>query len=319
MEKEKEAVKEKTDIKELETFLKDNTFKKFSAAIQGSPISSPHALADQYRKKHIMDGKSIGLPREIKYDINDKLDKSVLKNAYDRLSKKTREKLKSNYNRATIAEILEALMNFEAAILIADKSQELYKEMKKCSLSFRKKAVKDITNIDSLLENESIAKSTKDILLLEKKKLEIVRDKFKTVKTDEAGVTKLYDMFLDPMGRLHYLISYDIKEYVKTCFFTILEQKQGAPSKTYFKALQIIIYKLLAEDDKPLTVTHYIQWAKGLAATIINEFYERWISPPPSYPEGTGGYSATVICKTYGIWRIPKLTAKNIDQALHAS
>lgn len=303
MEKEKEAVKEKTDI-----------------ALKGSSFSSPRSLAREYLKKHIRESKDLGLPKERKYDINDELDKSALKNTYDRLSKKTREKLELNYNHTTIAEILEALGNFESIILISCNVPKLADVMKKDSLRKKKEIGKAIRLIDLLMKNTLIAdiKPLKENLLIVRKALEKNMKKFKTVKINGIGLAKLYDMLLDPMSTSYFLL-YDIdpETYVKEILFLIPEQQKGRPSKIFLKALQIIIYKLLTLEP-PKTKRQYIQWAKELTATIIEDFFARW--KYPSFYAGAAPDSGVgSLYKTFGPWKLPKLTAKDVDTALHST
>jgi hypothetical protein len=299
--------------------------KKFDSAISPKSFSSPEALAAEYLSGHIRGRKSLKLRRERVFNPKDSDDFQWIKKTFeDRLSLETKETLRKNYENVTRWHITETLRNFEIPILIADKSIELSNEMKRPVQFLRENLLKGIKDIDSLLENEFIKndESFKDVLLERKRFYEKVLNRFKTVKADEALLTDLYDVFLDPFGSFsddffYYPDKEWFEKYIFSQFFLILQQRKGRPYKIFWKALQIIIYELLIVKS-PETQKPYIQWAKKLTATIINEFFERW-KTPPSYPEGTSGDSATFIYENYGPWNLPILRAKDIDNSLHSS
>ena len=313
MEKETEEAKEKTNRR------------KVAIALQGSSFSSAHSLAHAYLKKH-KEGKSLGLPNERKYDLSDKIWGSsyilMLENAYSRLSENTQKELKSNYSEATMKEILEALQNFESVILIAENTQKMAEE----AIKFKKEASRGIRDIDSLMKNALIAEKGKVILQLLKKGFQEYESNFRELKTDEIGMVKLWDSFLDPL-QLHYAFrDYDpeiplteesIEESILKKFSFIIVQQKGRPSKTSFKALQIIIYKLLTV-EAPKKKASYVQWTKKITATIINDFFARW-RDPSFYTEAHPNSGLGFAYGTFGPWKIHKLTAKDIDNSLYSS
>ncbi len=299
--------------------------KKFGLALATS-FASPHVLAGEYLSKHIRGRQSLGLRRERVFNLKDKGERQTIKKIFrERLSQETQKILKKNYEKTTLFHIIETLQNFEIPILIADKSIELSKKMKKAISPFKENLLKALADIDSLLKNEIVIKddeSFKDILLRQKMIFEGIKSQFVPAKADEAVLTKLYDIYLDPLGFLGDSIRYYddeqwMEKYMKLSLFVNLVGQPGRPYKIFWKGLQVIIYDLLTVNP-PKTITHYVQWAKKLTAATINEFFERW-KTPPTYPEGTPGYSATLIYKNYGPWSLPILTTKNIDNSLHST
>jgi hypothetical protein len=281
-------------------------------------------LAKEYLNKHIKHRESLELPRERVFDHGDPSDFQWLKETFRQLSQETQGTLKTNYETATILHIAETITNFEAPLLIADKSIALSKEMNKATLPLRdlkKRISGDINAIDSLLKSDLIAEPTKAILQEQKKSHEVLKNRFVEAETDEVGLAMLYDLFLDPFGSLSYFFRFDDEQwfdkYVEALLLLVLKQHKGRPYKIFWKALQIIIFELLIS-IRPKTIAPYVQWAKELTATIINESYGRWRGPAPSYPEGTSGYSATLIYKNYGRWSLPILSAKDVDNAVHS-
>lgn len=313
--KEKETEKDDYHLDKFKRKLKEASRRKVVNIFEGS-TSSPHSLVREYLKRHIKEGKSIGLPREIKYDLRDKIGrdtyKSILENAYNRLSKTTQDEIKRNYDQATIKEILESLLNFESAILISEKVPILAKEIKEWWLDINQAS----RDIDSLLKNKIIAESLKNTLRTQKEDLENFLNMSKKVKLNPIQLTKLYDMLLDPMG-LSYFFRYDFDIILNGILFLIPQQQKGRPSIVFFKALQIIIHKLLTIKP-PLKITRHVVWAKKLTAIIINDFFARW-RDPSFYANAASDSGVGVLSKNVGPWKLPELTAKDIDNSLHSS
>ena len=289
-------------------------------------FNSPKTLADEYRIKHIQNRQSLGLPRERVLDLKALFDQESIEGTFKELSPETQRTLNENYSKQTIDNIVETIINFAMPLLIADKSISLSKDMNKFSLSLRKTISENKNAIDSLLKSFFLDESLKDSLRTQKEKLEIINNVFEQKEMDEMDegeLSSLYDVLLDPSGGLGYfLLNYGededwYKKYIVRCLFLVVKQRKGRPSKIFWKALQIIIYKCLT-DNEPKTVSSYIEWAKGLTSTIINESYKRWRGEI-SYPEGTVGHFATLICKEYGPYNLPHLTAKDVDNSLHST
>lgn len=294
------------------------TKKKIYKALHKSSFSSPRSLANSYLKNHIIKSKDLELPKERKYNINDKFDKLAIKNIYKRLSRKTKDELKMNYNNLIIKEILEALSNFESPILISYNVSKLSNEMKKDSLHKIKELGKTKRHIDLLMKNELIAniEPIKESLIILRKEIEKNLKKFKTMKTNGVGLAKLYGMLLDPMSTSYFLL-YDTETYFKEIPFLIPEQQKGRPKKIFLKALQIIIYSLLTSKP-PKAKKRYNQWAKELTATIINDFFDRWRSPS-FYNKAAPDSGVGILYKTFGPLKVSKLTAKDVDNSLRSS
>lgn len=262
---------------------------KITDVLKGGLPKTPQSLAKAYlhsiikKKPFDLPGKkifnphihSIEQPNEV-FILVDKRFKSTVKEAFKKLSQKTRQQLRDNYDDVTISHILEAIVNFEYAILNERQSRDFLRTINALSRDLKKRCSNSIEAIDSLLKNAFLTESGKSIFQEMKKGYQTILEGFKQIKTNPANMTNLYRGLSACSRGAKY--AYEprqwLNEYITECCKVTLLQEQGRPQKIFFNTLLIVIYKWLTEFEKPKKRTRYVEWAKALTADIVNESYK---------------------------------------------
>jgi len=220
--------------------------------------------------------------------------KNVIKKAVSELIKKYKLDCVSGLKLKphTEALIYVALWEFTNAILLSKNT-----DLKKMNAEFVKKRKSAMKHLSKALEYKGFKRD-----FLEVARRELQRLRSYDVRQLEYNAEKEIEFMTILGGRLQGKLlllpqtrgiphNRNLQEKLLSFLSSPLMKKMGRPRIFFFKALQIVIFKLL-EDKEGISV----EGRKEIAATILNEWKE-----------------------IQGIGDLPALTRRDIDNALHST
>lgn len=226
--------------------------------------------------------------KDVTHDI-ERLRHNLITSVKNRLSKKTLQTLRKNYNQKTIATIFESIGSFDQVLL---KKSDVDKMLsKQFSTRQTKSKYKRAIHLCDALLKAGIFLSDNEIAVLSKIQ-QRASQCYKGLKEAEIDPVKA-SMFYEnqttgslgsPCNPFEWTPA-----YLEACLSIVPKKPKGRPKDIFFKALQIVVYKILTAGE-PKKVTRFIGWAKKLTADIINECYPN----------------------------LPKLTAVDIDNSIRS-
>jgi hypothetical protein len=292
-------------------------------AQQGTAIRTAYQLAEDYLNDRfellrrivnfdILLNKQHCETSQVTTELQNKY-KKALKESFARLSQRTQDQLRDNYDELIIGKIIAAILNFQYVILMEKEAKEFFKRVKEIRHEINQRLFKAVKYTDSLLKVAFLSKAERIILIDIKdrhKKLmlkepeqylpvadskkdflseyndlfskEVLKEMWKSQEEalrsniDPVKTIRIYEGFTVVAGGVRNP-EYSTRKWRTEYLFELLKlglQPQHAKPKFFLQALQIVIYKLLTHKE-PKKKKHYFQWAKTLTADIINDAYAR--------------------------------------------
>ena len=223
-----------------------------------------------------------------------KLWQETFKEMVARLSKNTSSALCLNYDTTIIQKIIDALIDFEVPI----ETQKSLEKILQCSADPKKvqEARLKLKATKTLLKGIGLSAPERQNIEEIYRKYKDILGKVRKIPMDIMKLTALYQA----KNVIPETESISIAEYVSNfpkiekaaierqewhrawhsvLSKIIVNQGQGKPSQIFFNAIQIIIYRLLADESKPKTIRRHKAWCKRLTTNIINEAYKDLPAP----------------------------------------
>jgi hypothetical protein len=217
-----------------------------------------------------------------------------LKKYFHRLSLETQKTLRENYEAATIELIIRAIIDFEIPVVSAAPAKKLFNGVIEAMKEANRERKEIIKACKCLLAKVFLTQAETEVLgglrnRFETPNEQVYLDPIKEVELANINFDNLIktNPATSPLFQQKWFLDW-LSEMLKFEF----KRPRGASKNIYFKALQVVIYKLLTIEP-PKKIKRYLRWAETLTANIINECYK-----------GKG---------------LSKLTAKDINNALHSS
>jgi hypothetical protein len=184
------------------------------------------------------------------------------------------KQLLDNYTQDFVKSIIDAINDFARFVYLFSGADELLSRITDDGKTLSKQRSLVVRAAEVILKNATLDEESRR--LIERLKAQHVRNPidFQIEKIDPICISLLYKGALEgpqnPCNEDDYAEWFE--EYVSLVAAMGFTRPQGQQQDIFFKAIQIIIYKLLTETP-PAKHKRYAEWAKGLTARIINESY----------------------------------------------
>jgi hypothetical protein len=255
---------------------------------KGTSINSFAATSTSIAQLALVCKEAAGKRKSAAYELFYKLWYETFEEMVTRLSKEILSALRANYDTTIIQKIIDALIDFEGPIL----AQGSLEKILQCSADPKKvqKARLGLKASETLLKGSALTVPEQQTIERINRKYKDILDNVREVSMDTMKLTALYRI----KNAIPEAESISIAEYVSNfpkiekeaierqqwhrAWHTelckiIFNQGQGRPSQIFFNAIQIIIYRLLADESKPKTVQRHKAWCVRLTTSIIREAY----------------------------------------------
>ncbi|MEW6686324.1 MAG: hypothetical protein AB1393_08995 [Candidatus Edwardsbacteria bacterium] len=188
-----------------------------------------------------------------------------LQEGFEGLSEETTKLLKDNYDEPIRKVVIKACIDFSDAIKF-----EFEPDLNTNAKQLKSKYSRNLKKYKQLLSDPFL-------IDLERQIIETIKqsNEFRLKEIREVSIDPVKALELNRRQTIGLLSPYNLvewtKEYYIACEKLILKKQVGRPRSIFYKALQIVIYKLLTV-NRPRKIKNYKVWAMEFTANIINEF-----------------------------------------------
>jgi len=264
----------------------------------GTPLNSFVAKSSSIAQLAFGCKKAAGKRKSVAYEFLYDLWHETFKEMVARLSKNTLSALHANYDTDLVQRIIDALIDFESPI---EARKSLDKILQHSADPQEVQNVRlNLKHSKELLKGPALSLPEQQVIKNINRRYKDILGNVREVSMDVMKLTALYQAknvipesesvsiaeYVSHFPKIEKEIEKETIERQKWHHLwhseldkIIFKQGQGRPPHIFFNAIQIILYRLLADESKPKTIRRHKAWCVKLTSIIINEAYKHLSVP----------------------------------------